>query len=303
MAPVLHFVIVTYNGTSWIRRCLESLNVAAPDAKVHIIDNCSNDQTVSICKELGFDVVREKENLGFGKANNKGISKALSQGATHVFLLNQDAYLKEDAISHFFEHTVNPELPILHAFMQLNGAGDDYDVNFKQTYLKETNCPGFETDSAIGVLREGYPIHFANAAAWMLPVSLINMIGGFNPSFFHYGEDDNYIERLRFHGVPVLLRPNCIVYHDRENRKANPYFEDKRQKQRSFLIKISSPERSSSSFHTILSLCWILLKKIIRFNRPSTCIELLQLQFLRENPISKIICNRELSKVTNGPFL
>lgn len=42
----------------------------------------------------------------------------------------------------------------------------------------------------------------------------IETIGGFNPYFFHYGEDDEYVNRIRFHQKKVLLAPGSKAVHD-----------------------------------------------------------------------------------------
>ncbi|MEJ1937614.1 glycosyltransferase, partial [Nostoc sp. NIES-2111] len=90
-------VIVTYNGTPWLRRCLDSLAPATtgPVVEVVVVDNASTDETCRVIEQDYPHVVliRSAENLGFGRGNNLGISQALARGARHVFLLNQDAYL------------------------------------------------------------------------------------------------------------------------------------------------------------------------------------------------------------------
>ena len=47
-------------------------------------------------------------------------------------------------------------------------------------------------------------------------------VGGFSPSFPHYGEDYNYISRVAFHGMKVGIVPSLMVVHDRENRLISP---------------------------------------------------------------------------------
>ena len=50
-------------------------------------------------------------------------------------------------------------------------------------------------------LDDVYNTHYVNAAAWLLPRKTLEMIGGFDPIFFHYGEDDNYMNRVLYHGL------------------------------------------------------------------------------------------------------
>ena len=90
----VHIVIVTYNGMSWLPKCLDSIPDGMPTI---VVDNASTDQTCFyIQKEHpAVHVLAQKENLGFGRANNLGIQKALDEQTDAVFLLNQDAYLQK----------------------------------------------------------------------------------------------------------------------------------------------------------------------------------------------------------------
>lgn len=70
------------------------------------------------------------------------------------------------------------------------------------------------SDLYFQTLKPYYEIHFVNAAHWLLPKKTIETIGGFNPYFFHYGEDDEYVNRVHFHQKKVLLVPGSKVVHD-----------------------------------------------------------------------------------------
>ena len=54
---------------------------------------------------------------------------------------------------------------------------------------------------------------FINAAAWVLSRALVEKIGGFDPIFFMYGEDQDYCHRALFHGFKTGLAPKAIAYH------------------------------------------------------------------------------------------
>ncbi|MDC0140225.1 glycosyltransferase family 2 protein [bacterium] len=299
----IHIVIVTYNGETWIQRCLQSIIDAAPDAIVHIIDNCSSDKTVAICEEMGFDVKSTMENLGFGRANNMGIEQSLNAGAEDILLLNQDAYLTKESINNFYSSPIDPCIPQVHAFLQMNGDGTDFDRNFKNTYLKENYCPGFLNDFKSQSLKESYDIKFANAAAWVIPKTLIEQIGGFNPSFFHYGEDDNYIHRVHFHGFKIILRPRCQVFHDRGPAELNPYHRDALIKERRFLLNISHPSRNDSAARIRFQQKRVYLQKRFKRIPKNKIIELIHLEFMQRNKVKDIIRNRERSQKKGYTFL
>jgi GT2 family glycosyltransferase len=46
----------------------------------------------------------------------------------------------------------------------------------------------------------------------------IEIVGGFDPSFFMYGEDDNYMLRVKYYGLKIGVCPSAKIYHDRQFR-------------------------------------------------------------------------------------
>jgi len=70
------------------------------------------------------------------------------------------------------------------------------------------------SDLYFQALKPYYEISFVNAAHWLIPRKTIETVGGFNPYFFHYGEDNEYVNRLHFHKKKIILVPGSKVVHD-----------------------------------------------------------------------------------------
>lgn len=212
----LYIIIVTYNPMPWLSKCLESTKPCT----VVVVDNNSTDATVTFIKENypSITILPQKENLGFGQANNIGMSYALKQGADCVFLLNQDAYLEKDTIEKLIEvHKKNENFGILSP-IHLNGKGDRLDQNFSH-YLNYNANPDFYSDFVLKkTLSEVYEVPFVNAAGWLVSKNCLETVGGFDPVFFHYGEDDNYCQRVLFHRLKIGVVPQVFLKHDRESR-------------------------------------------------------------------------------------
>ena len=60
-----------------------------------------------------------------------------------------------------------------------------------------------------------YPVPFVNAAAWLIPGKTMREIGGFDPVFFHRGEDNNFVDRIHHQGLSVCVSPKARVHHNR----------------------------------------------------------------------------------------
>lgn len=209
-------IIVTYNAMKWIDKCLESLRKSKEAAMPVIIDNGSTDDTREHIKKYYPEVylIVNNENKGFGQANNQGIEYAYKMGATHFFLLNQDAWVKEDTISKLIEVQDQNNLDVVSP-IQLNGAGDSLDSSFCRAAFFNTKNVGLITDLLLKSVKEYYMVTSVPAACWMIARSTIEEIGGFDPLYFHYGEDSHYCQRLKFHNKKIAIVTNSYMHHDR----------------------------------------------------------------------------------------
>ncbi|MDE5758519.1 MAG: hypothetical protein K2H85_07890, partial [Allobaculum sp.] len=61
-----------------------------------------------------------------------------------------------------------------------------------------------------------YEVMGVPAAGWLIPKRTLERIGGFDPIFFHYGEDHNYFQRVNYHGMKTIVIPGAKMIHDRD---------------------------------------------------------------------------------------
>lgn len=215
-------IIVTYNGINWIDECLTSIYDSSIPLEVMIVDNNSSDETVTYIKSKFPDVIlfEQKENLGFGKANNIGMSYALNQNADFVFLLNQDAFVNRNTIENLVRVSQKKTEYGVLSPIQLDYSGKLLETYFFR-FTAEDSSRSFYSDLVLGnQLKEIYDINFVQAAAWLLPIDAIKKIGGFDPLFYHYGEDNNYCQRLLYQGMKIGIVPNSFIRHDSHKPKS-----------------------------------------------------------------------------------
>lgn len=233
-------IIVTYNGMRWVDRCIRSVS-GKTGLQVIVVDNVSVDGTPQYIMSHYPDalVIKSSSNIGFGKANNLGISEALKLGASSVFLLNQDAWLADGVLEKLFMvQSQNPGFGILSP-VHLNGLGDDLDVRF-EGYCKDSGIdrdllwsPNTDTSLTTTVVKNENspkstnpdsntvtvkPVDFVNAAGWLISGECLRLVGGFHPAFFMYGEDFEYIQRLKEVGLHIGVCPGIYMHHDRADR-------------------------------------------------------------------------------------
>ena len=212
-------IVVTYNAMRWIDRCLGSLLASKPKPDVFVVDNASTDGTPDFLSSNFNDVIVNKpgRNLGFGQANNIGLKYALENGYSYVYLMNQDAWVFDNTIEGLVTLSKGyPEYGILSPF-HLEAGQTRLDWRFQVNSCYSNNA--IFNDFYSGSPAEVYPVRCVAAAHWLIPVSTLRIVGGFSPSFYHYGEDDNYADRVRWFGMKIGVAPGLKAIHDRGDRE------------------------------------------------------------------------------------
>jgi GT2 family glycosyltransferase len=212
-------VIVTYNGAPWIEACVRSVLASDQPVEIVVVDNCSTDNTPQILTEK-FPSVRlivNSINAGFGAANNIGLAAALKAGARFFFLLNQDTTVEPHTISTLVKafNTNGAGFGVLSPIHR-DSTGDSYDTGFRnylKKYLDTEDLPEAGTNPG-----QVTPIEFVNAAAWMIPESTLKTIGGFAPLFFHYGEDRDFSNRMKYFSLRLGIVGGAYIRHFRDDR-------------------------------------------------------------------------------------
>lgn len=201
-------IIVTYNGSKWIEKCINSLLHSTYPVDIVVIDNCSTDNSVELLKQFPqIHLIKSKENLGFGKANNIGIDYALQSKADYVFLLNQDTWVFDDTILNLVAVAQNnPSFGIVSP-MHFSGDEKTLDEGFVIYYNRKI---GESLDKNIVI------VPFVNAAAWLVSSACLRKVGGFESLFGHYGEDRNYCDRVLYHKFQIIIAENAKICHDRK---------------------------------------------------------------------------------------
>lgn len=278
-------IIVTYNGMSWIERCLNSIKDSSISADVFIVDNGSSDGTIEYIKSR-CDVhkfIISENNLGFGKANNIGLEYALNNNYDFVYLLNQDAWVEPDVFEKLISlQQTNKEFGILSP-LQLNRDKNKLDQNFIDC------CPkAMISDAMCNRLSNLYETKTVMAAHWLLSRECILKIGLFSPTFPHYGEDDNYIQRTKYHHLKIGIVPIAKAVHDREFRpynltKSQYYFYIQN------LIILSNPLLSKRGLRVMKNYAVMLFTRRKAFNARYLLRLIKELKTIRKNRISSFL--------------
>ena len=185
------FVIVSFKSDHIIEKCIKSIN---PHIKIIIVENSCNTYVKDYLenKFLNVEVIIAKENLGYGKANNLGISKVKTQ---YAFILNPDAILGENCLAELCKAQLSlKDNFVILAPNLLNNYG--YFLNQKNNLKKEI----LEVD-------------YVKGFAMLINLKKINLKELFDENFFLFLEEIDLCKRIKNKGGKIFVVQNSKIKH------------------------------------------------------------------------------------------
>lgn len=286
-------IVVTYNAMRWVDRCLSSVAHSIVQSDVFVVDNCSTDGTADYIAEHYPEVIlyRSPKNLMFGRGNNVGLEYALKKGYDYVYLLNQDAWVMPGTFSKMLTVFENhPEYGILSP-MQMAPNNTDFEMLFNRLVVKK-----LPTDYSSAQVCD---VEFVQAANWMISRRCLETVGGFSPSFPHYGEDENYCDRTLFKGFKIGVVPQASAVHDAANKPLVTRAQKRYRHYINFVIKMSSLRSTETTFQRLV----FLLKRAKGLAVEQHDTSAFGAYFKLLLNLSSILKNRKLSATAKTAFL
>ena len=202
MRTNLSVVVLNYNRKKDVLELLGSLEKQDyRDFETILVDNASSDGTADEISETYPDLKIVALNKNIGRAgHNEGAKEA--RGDILVFL-DADTYLPKNFLRKIAKKFRNKKINAISFFMK-DPSGKTY--GWEPTY------------SAEGDRNEGYESTFGGGM-WAIRRQIFEKVGPFNPDFFVYVDEWEYLIRLWKKGYSVRYFPKEIIgYH-----KESPY--------------------------------------------------------------------------------
>lgn len=223
----LTVVIVTWNSADCIRDCLRSIDPPSRRAptRVVVVDNASKDGTVPlVSREFPWaDVVANRDNRGFGAANNQAFAAASSR---YVMMLNPDTVARPgalDALVAFMD--AHPEAWAAGpAMLNADGSEQRTGVAFpslgnllSETFFLDRLLPHSRLFGRHRRLFDERPgpreVDFVQGSALIFRREVLERVGGLDERFFMYFEETDWCFRMKRAGGRVLVCPDAQVVH------------------------------------------------------------------------------------------
>ena len=204
-------IIVNYNTLKLTENTINSVIEKTQGIKYEIIlvDNASTDGSIEYFEEKCSDKIiflKNKENLGFGRANNKGMEIAKGK---YIFLLNSDTLLINNAVKILYEYM---EKEIKTGIC----GGNLYDAELNPIHSFILKIPSIKTEinnqlnifskliRRISNKREDFnysalplEVGYITGADMMIRKSVIEKAGKFDDDFFMYFEETELTYRIK----------------------------------------------------------------------------------------------------------
>lgn len=229
---LLSVVIVSYNVRYYLAQCLKSVARAAEgvDCEIIVVDNDSSDGTPEYISSLFPNVrmITSCENLGFSKANNLAVR---SSEGKYLLFLNPDTIVSENVLTDCIRFMDNHPKAGMTGVCMLNRDG---------TFARESRraiptpfvsfckmsglCALFPKSRIFGKYYMGYTdkreaarVEVVSGAFMFVRREAFDSVGGFDETFFMYGEDIDLSFRVLRAGYENWYIPSKILHYKGES--------------------------------------------------------------------------------------
>jgi GT2 family glycosyltransferase len=203
-------ITINWNGWQGTIACLKALrNTVGPTWHLYLVDNASEDDSVSHLSGIGEDVtlIESTVNAGWTGGNNIGIKQALAAGHEFIFILNNDAFVESNTLAALLEtfRKSAARMPVLGPVHKKYGE-DEYDF----LGLIDDHVIRIETDKP---LDETYDTWLIKGAGIFAHREHFQVVGLFDDRFFLNWDDSDWCLRVSKAGFPLLMVRDAVIEH------------------------------------------------------------------------------------------
>jgi GT2 family glycosyltransferase len=217
--PRVAVVVLNWNALEETLACLGSLATSDwPRLTTIAVDNGSSQEIAEAVTETFPDavVIRNPGNLGFSGGMNVGLRRALELGADYVLLLNNDTLVDSATVR-----------------VLVQAAGDHADAGIVCPVVLRRDAPDVVLSAGLRCdLRRGYQgraiamgqrvtpaltgvraVDAPSGAAMLVSADVVRRVGMLDEELFLYGEDVEWSQRMRRHGLRVYVAADARLWH------------------------------------------------------------------------------------------
>ncbi len=168
-------------------------SIVGLDAEIIVVDNNSHDDSCQMVKELFPEVIliENKENFGFSKGNNIGVSKTKGE---YICILNPDTVVAEDTFTKLLKFADQQKKLGMVSCRLIDGKGSflpesKRNVPVVKVAFQKMMGNSFNYYANHLTEKEIGKIEILVGAFMLVKKSVYDKVGGFDEDYFMYGED------------------------------------------------------------------------------------------------------------------
>ncbi len=219
MSPTVGIVVLNWNGGAQTVACVESLRVQDyRDKFIVLVDNQSQpEERAALLRRYGDDPDVQccflDDNRGYAGGINAGLTAALDRQADLVAVVTQDVTFTRGALAAMVDAAAAPRVGVVGP--QVVDAGGPRRV---QSVGERVRVPLLCVPRTWlryrRQRRAPYAVGGVLGCALLLTRRCLQVVGGFDETFFAYYEEVDFCLRARQRGFLIVCAPQAVVTHD-----------------------------------------------------------------------------------------
>jgi len=196
----LTFIITTFNSAGVIDNCLNKINFI--NYEVIVVDNNSSDNTTEIVSKKYplVNLIKNKKNYGYGRANNIGLRATTTP---YALILNPDAFIFEEDLKKIIA-MMDKNLEIAIGAPILLNSYPQIDLSQEVAVVNNNLIKDFGDFKSV---------KYIIGACEILRMDFFKKIGFFDEKIFLYYEDDEICHRTILNNKICAICVDAVAYH------------------------------------------------------------------------------------------
>jgi len=206
-------IVVNWKKYDITSSCIESiLNSTNSNFKIILVDNESDNKKVKNFKYKNeIEIIQNKKNEGFSKANNIGIDYAIKNNFDYTILINNDTIVERNLIEVLLKTAQAKNFSAVQPLILKYSGKEIWNAGGRINYF----FGNFITRKKVGnSLNSSHELtEWLTGCCCLFKTKIFKEIGKLDESFFAYYEDVDFSLRLKKHGYKIGFTSKTHIYH------------------------------------------------------------------------------------------